>query len=716
MVGSAGGSATRKHSCSRSSRFWALFLGALLFMDALFYVCLAGNRPASAPVVLLATGAPALASVAGGWQLIAAALGACLLILLGTVVYHNRNGKNRKPGLPELFECAFDQVPYGVAIGEDWGTIVYHNPALSRLLGMPPERMNQLQPRDFLRPEDAELVLKNFAALKRGETKEYNLETRADKLDGTRIWLKINCCPLSSEFGKHPLLMTTLEDITDYRETCQALTESERSKAVLLSHLPGLAYRCENDRDWTMRFVSDGCLALTGYTPEELINNNVLSFNDLIKPVYKDILHREWDRVLALNKPFRYEYEITAKNGDTKWVLENGQGILDEDGAVQALEGIIIDITEHKKRSAQIQYMHDHDLLTGLHNRICFEAEKQKLDRRRPFAPYAIIIADINGLKLINDALGYVRGDELIVTTAMLIKGCCSSRAVLARTGGDEFSILLPATGHEGAAELVRRIVESFENYNKSNSALGYDISVSFGFAVKQREEESVEAVTKAAAEYLNSRKLLTRKSSHNSILSYVMATIYARSQETEAHAKRLAGLATYVGTRMGLTQSKLDQLELFAMLHDIGKIGVDDRILNKPEKLSGEEWVAMRRHPEIGCRIATASPELEHIALLILTHHERWDGTGYPVGLNGEEIPLLSRILAVVDAYDAMTQERIYRKALPRVHAIEELSKNAGTQFDPYVTAIFIDCIQEDLLLTASVDTQMPCVEGTEI
>jgi HD-GYP domain-containing protein (c-di-GMP phosphodiesterase class II) len=129
-------------------------------------------------------------------------------------------------------------------------------------------------------------------------------------------------------------------------------------------------------------------------------------------------------------------------------------------------------------------------------------------------------------------------------------------------------------------------------------------------------------------------------------------------------------------------------------MLHDIGKIGIDNSILNKPGKLSKNEWEIMKKHSEIGYRIAMSSPELEPIAEYILAHHERWDGNGYPQGLKGEEIPLLSRILAVVDSYDAMTEDRVYRKAMTHQAAIEEIKKNAGTQFDPNIAQIFIDSL----------------------
>ncbi|MDD3142268.1 MAG: HD domain-containing protein, partial [Lachnospiraceae bacterium] len=141
----------------------------------------------------------------------------------------------------------------------------------------------------------------------------------------------------------------------------------------------------------------------------------------------------------------------------------------------------------------------------------------------------------------------------------------------------------------------------------------------------------------------------------------------------------------------LGLNDDKIVELELFSTLHDIGKISIDRNILTKTDKLSEEDWIELKKHPEVGYRIAQTVPELVKISEYILCHHERWDGTGYPQGLSKEEIPLLSRILAVVDAYDAMTQDRSYRKARPQTEAIEEILNNAGTQFDPEVAAIFV-------------------------
>ena len=184
------------------------------------------------------------------------------------------------------------------------------------------------------------------------------------------------------------------------------------------------------------------------------------------------------------------------------------------------------------------------------------------------------------------------------------------------------------------------------------------------------------------------------RKSLHSSIVESIKTTLTVRSQETEDHAERITKLAVKMGTELALSQVDLNDLELFAALHDIGKVGVSDKILNKPGKLTEEEWIVMKKHPEIGYRIARASHKLSRIADYILSHHERWDGMGYPRGLKGEDIPLLSRILSVADAYDAMTEDRIYRKALSKEEAIEEIRRNSGSQFDPIIANIFIESV----------------------
>ncbi|MBE0600565.1 MAG: HD-GYP domain-containing protein [Firmicutes bacterium] len=210
--------------------------------------------------------------------------------------------------------------------------------------------------------------------------------------------------------------------------------------------------------------------------------------------------------------------------------------------------------------------------------------------------------------------------------------------------------------------------------------------------AVRESMDESFVEFLKAAENSMNQRKLLETKSSHSSIIATIKATMKEKSHETEAHEERMAELARKVGLIIGLSAEELNNIVLLAELHDIGKIGISEQILNKPGKLNEQEWEAMKKHPEIGERIALSSSSLAPIANDIRCHHERWDGTGYPQGLKGIDIPLLSRILAVVDAYDAMTQDRVYQKARSHEEAIAEIRRCDGTQFDPKIVRIFCE------------------------
>jgi len=485
-------------------------------------------------------------------------------------------------------------------------------------------------------------------------------------------------------------------DVTDLRETMKALQESERSKSVLLSNLPGMAYRCAYDRNWTIYFASSGCFELTGYYPEEFINNNVLSFNDIICPEYRELVWEDSLTHLSAHEGNQFEYEILTASGERKWVLDINQGIPDETGTIVALEGIIVDITKSKLQFLQIQYLSNHDQLTGLHNRLHYDNMKRLLNKESSL-PLSVVFVDINGLKLINDAFGYDVGDRMIQTTAALIKANILPKEVVARIGGDEFGLLLPNTDKHSCVERMQALKEAFDHYNSVLQDKTMIINISIGGSTKVSAEDDLAKVTRDAEANMARRKLFDQKSHHNAVLSSIMATLFARSFETEEHAKRIGDLCANVGAKLSLSHDDIDRLRLFAYLHDIGKIGISDQILNKPGPLTPEEFVVMRTHPEIGYRIAMSSPDFAPIAELILTHHERWDGSGYPNHLAGEKIPLLSRILAVADAYDAMTEDRVYRKALSSAEAMEEIRRNAGTQFDPKIAELFLEIVERD-------------------
>lgn len=623
-----------------------------------------------------------------------------LMIVFYWMIKKNLELKNISSQLIEsesLFKAVFDQSPIGIATISDDSKTSRVNEAYIELINRTHTDVEKNDWKAMTHPEDLGREEILFDAFKRGEISEYEIEKRLKVSEDDYFWVRLGISSLNLGNDRKFNYLCLIQDISEKVKVNLALKESERSKDVLLSHIPGLAYRCKNDTCYTMEYVSAGCLNLTGYYPEDFIQNKKLCYSDIIDSQYKEILRNQWDQALLKHENFRGEYQIITSQDEYKWVLELGQGIYNFDGSVIAIEGIVIDITETKLRDAQIRYMDDHDFLTGLYNRKYFEIEKIKFNQES-YLPLSLLIGDINGVRLINDAYGYAQGDRLITDTAKILQNACGTHATLFRTGGDEFTVLLPNTSNDKVHEIMRRIQHNCAYYNQNLENESIQLNLSLGTSTRNHMAQSIEKVMHEALDSLHKNKILESKSYHSSILSSIQATMFAKSQDTEEHAERLAFLCKLMGLELGLPQNQMDDLMLFAMLHDIGKIGIDDRILNKPDKLTDEEWIVMKKHTEIGYRIALSSPDLHSIADYILSHHEFWDGRGYPQGLKGEEIPLLSRILSLVDAYDAMTQDRVYRLAISRNDAIIEIQNYSGTQFDPQLTELFIRILNQNI------------------
>jgi diguanylate cyclase (GGDEF)-like protein len=308
-----------------------------------------------------------------------------------------------------------------------------------------------------------------------------------------------------------------------------------------------------------------------------------------------------------------------------------------------------------------------------------------------------MIICDVDGLKLVNDTLGHDKGDAVLFAAAGVIKKCFTENEIVARIGGDEFAVLLCDVTEKETAEACRRIKEAIKQHNEINSDM--PLSISIGYAVTE-DTSDIKDLFKQADNNMYREKLHSNNSGRSAVVQTLMKTLKERDFITEGHADRMQELAVALARCILVPESRINDLKLLSQFHDIGKVGIRDSILFKPGPLTPKEFGEMKRHSEIGYRIAMSSPDLAPIAEWILKHHEWWDGSGYPLGLNGEAIPLECRILAVVDAYDAMTSDRPYRKAMSPEAAVDELRKFSGIQFDPDIVEKFIEVIKKKRFL----------------
>ncbi|RAK05049.1 diguanylate cyclase (GGDEF)-like protein [Halanaerobium saccharolyticum] len=339
----------------------------------------------------------------------------------------------------------------------------------------------------------------------------------------------------------------------------------------------------------------------------------------------------------------------------------------------------------------KIKKLSYYDSLTGLYNRRFFEAELERLDSQRQL-PISIIMADLNGLKIINDSYGHKKGDQLLQKAAEILKDSLREEDILSRQGGDEFIILLPRTDADDCAVIRKRI--------KFNTGIIKDfklpLSIALGQATKIGPEEDIEEIIKKADDRMYKNKLSESKSSKSNIVQGLINALAVKSSETKEHAVRMTNLAFEFGEKLALTESDQNRLSLLATLHDIGKINISEEILNKEDNLTAEEWEIVKKHTEQGYKIASSSDEFAAVAEEIFSHHEYWDGSGYPRNLEGKEIPFLARIISLVDAYDVMINDRPYSEAVSKEEALVEIKRCAGIQFDPELAAQFIEMLRE--------------------
>jgi diguanylate cyclase (GGDEF)-like protein/PAS domain S-box-containing protein len=483
---------------------------------------------------------------------------------------------------------------------------------------------------------------------------------------------------LSADIKRHQLKREQLEKHLE--------REKERLRITIASIGDGVI---STDTAGNVTMLNKVAENLTGWLQEEAIEKpieevfHIINENTGVKcenPIQRVI---ETGLILGLAN----HTALISKDGTMRSIADSAAPIKDSAGEVYGVVLVFRDITEEKRRQDEIYYMSYYDSLTGLYNRRYFEEEFKRLDTRRNL-PISVIMGDANGLKLINDAFGHNKGDRLLVKTAKAIKSVCRTDDIAARWGGDEFVILLPRTSKEDAELIVQRIKNACSKMRVGSLS----VSISLGWDTKENNDQELPKILKGAEDHMYKHKVSESGSVRGNIISAIFNTIHEKSPRIESHSKRVSLLCQEIGAAMNLPETEIDELKTSGLLHDIGKVAIDDGILQKKEQLTEQERIEVKRHSDIGYRILNTAPEMTDIALYVLSHHERFDGAGYPRGIRQREIPLASRVIAVADAYDAMTNERSYKESLSQGMAIKELKRNKGTQFDPDIVDIFIN------------------------
>lgn len=399
------------------------------------------------------------------------------------------------------YDTIFQQAPIGIAISYSdtsfdisKNTFSRVNSNFEQITGRNKEQLKNMTLEKIIHPDDYQQDLALFKNILSGEKRRFSIEQRLIKPNGKIVWIRLIVARLILETGNNNNYIFLIRDITKRKEFENALIESERSKTVLLSNLPGMAYRCNFDHDWTMQFVSDGCYKLTGYYPEALIGNREKAFNDIISPEYREVLWKEWQTILNEKKSFRFEYEITTATGEKKWVLEYGQGVYNKDGQVEALEGIILDITNRKKMENHLRYLSNHDKFTGLYNRAFLDMTLERDIEEQKDVKKALMVINLSSTHVLTANYGYNYTLKIIKKAAECLEQFINKNCDLFRTFENRFILYVRNYGHkDDLINLSQAVTEQLDQFLKPER-IGAGIGI---MELNRYQKVSLDAISK---------------------------------------------------------------------------------------------------------------------------------------------------------------------------------------------------------------------------
>ena len=544
--------------------------------------------------------------------------------------------------------------------------------------------------------------VKNFIGLKNSEVFEKELADKYDSqcrevieaskekveagyIDG--VYRKCTMFPITNETGEIIAIGGIDSNIEIVKEKDKVIEEQKNLLNLIVDTLPGMVFLKDTEgryiyinKEYEIFNRKKGITNFIGQTDLEIQQDVKLA---------KSFIEKD-NEVIRSKKNVLVNTTLINDNGEVQYYEIVKKPVINNNEVV-GIVGLILEVTEKKKVEEKLRYLSYTDSMTNVYNRAYFdEMAKKYLDEK--YLPVGVIMGDANGLKIVNDTFGHEEGDNLLKLITMVLKEACEDKGIVCRTGGDEFVVLLPNSSEKDCEIIIKKIFEKCKNYNHEL----IDLSIALGVSVTNSLDKSIYDSLKEAEDKVYRQKLLQANSVRSSMMYSLKAGLETKSMETEEHTERILKNAMEVGKKMNLSLSEMDELELVAKLHDIGKIGISEEILLKPDKLTQEEYEIIKTHTEKGYRIVRASNELDSVAKGVLTHHERWDGNGYPLKLKGEKIPLSARIVSVVDSYDVMTHYRVYRKRKESREAVEELKKCSGKQFDPKIVDVFVQYLHE--------------------
>lgn len=592
-----------------------------------------------------------------------------------------RKAQSELENLKARYFDIYDLAPEGYLILSESGRIIESNLTAAKMLGESRQSLLNKQLTSYINKEYQDVYYTYKKRLFNSHAPQ-ECELMMTTHDNTNLWGHMKSSLVNDE-GNFSYRMV-ISDITNRKSIEDQLNQSLNDLMISqrIAHLGTWRVNLLTDQV----FWSEELSKIYGVDPELsplcFSEHNKLFDDNSWKALSAAIEHTK-----VTGEPFELELESIGTNEAIKWIWIRGESQRDATGAIVGMWGTAQDITERKINADNLIYLSTHDHLTGLYNRRFFEQQLTTLDIPENL-PVSIIMFDVNGLKLVNDSFGHDLGDVLLKKAAETIQSICRADDLIARVGGDEFVLVLPKT----SAIETEKIASHIKSLTSKEIVANIELSISYGYDTKLEENQSISEIVINAENHMYKHKLYERTSIRSRTIELILNTLFEKSKQEARHSNKVSTICQAIAVKMDLDQNRVNQLRVVGLMHDIGKIGIDEKILNKKGALSNVERIEIERHPEIGWRLLNSSNEFSELAQFVIHHHEKWDGTGYPNGLKGEAIQLEARIIAVAEAYDAMTRFGNFKTKLTHDEAIEELTRCSGADFDPKVIEIFLE------------------------